>query len=52
MNLNISDVDFEARECIVFGKGDKERKVYFDAKAKLHLQNYLRTRNDDNPALL
>ena len=51
VNLNISDVDFEARECIVFGKGDKERKVYFDAKAKLHLQNYLRKRKDDNPAL-
>lgn len=51
VNLNIADVDFEARECIVFGKGDKERKVYFDAKAKLHLLNYLSTRNDDNPAL-
>lgn len=51
VNLNISDVDFEARECIVFGKGDKERKVYFDAKAKLHLQNYLKKRVDDNPAL-
>lgn len=51
VNLNISDVDFEARECIVFGKGDKERKVYFDAKAKLHLQNYLKKRDDDNPAL-
>lgn len=51
VNLNISDVDFEARECVVFGKGDKERKVYFDAKAKLHLLNYLRKREDDNPAL-
>lgn len=51
VNLNISDVDFEARECVVFGKVDKERKVYFDAKAKLHLLNYLSTRNDDNPAL-
>ena len=51
VNLNISDVDFEARECVVFGKGDKERKVYFDAKAKLHLLNYLRKRDDDNPAL-
>lgn len=51
VNLNISDVDFEARECIVFGKGDKERKVYFDAKAKIHLQEYLGTRTDDNPAL-
>ena len=51
VNLNISDVDFEARECVVFGKGDKERRVYFDAKAKLHLQNYLKEREDSNPAL-
>lgn len=51
VNLNISDVDFEARECVVFGKGDKERRVYFDAKAKLHLLNYLSERKDNNPAL-
>ncbi len=51
VNLNVSDVDFEARECVVFGKGGKERKVYFDAKAKLHLKNYLDSRTDDNPAL-
>lgn len=51
VNLNISDIDFEARECVVFGKGDKERRVYFDAKAKLHLQDYLNTRVDDNSAL-
>ena len=51
VNLNISDVDFEARECIVFGKGDKERRVYFDAKAKLHLLQYLKERTDTNPAL-
>ena len=51
VKLNISDVDFEARECVVFGKGDKERRVYFDAKAKLHLQNYLSIRADSNPAL-
>ena len=51
VNLNITDVDFEARECIVFGKGDKERKVYFDAKAKLHLQDYLKKRDDNNSAL-
>lgn len=51
VNLNISDVDFEARECIVFGKGAKERKVYFDAKAKIHLQQYLESRMDNNPAL-
>lgn len=51
VNLNISDIDFEARECVVFGKGDKERKVYFDAKAKIHLQKYLSERNDKDPAL-
>lgn len=51
VNLNIADINFEARECVVFGKGDKERRVYFDAKAKLHLQDYLQTRTDDNPAL-
>ena len=51
VNLNISDIDFEERECIVFGKGDKERRVYFDAKTKLHLQKYISSRSDDNPAL-
>lgn len=51
VNLNRSEIDFEARECVVFGKGDKERRVYFDAKAKLHLQNYLQMRIDENPAL-
>lgn len=51
VNLNIENVDFEHRECVVYGKGDKERRVYFDAKAKIHLQNYLAGRNDDNPAL-
>ena len=51
VNLNISDVDLEQRECIVYGKGDKERRVYFDAKAKIHLQNYFASRDDNNPAL-
>ncbi len=51
VNLNIDDIDFEARECVVFGKGGKERKVYFDAKAKLHLIDYIKLRNDDNKAL-
>lgn len=51
VNLNRLDINFEARECVVFGKGDKERRVYFDAKAKLHLQDYLNSRTDDNPAL-
>ena len=51
VNLNIADIDFEDRECVVFGKGGKERKVYFDAKAKLHLQTYIDSRSDENPAL-
>ena len=49
--LNRDDIDFTERECVVFGKGDKERLVYFDARAKLHLQDYLKSRTDDNPAL-
>lgn len=51
VKLNISDVDFENRECIVFGKGSKERPVYFDARTKIHLKNYIDSRTDDNPAL-
>ena len=51
VNLNIDDVDLEGRECVVYGKGDKERRVYFDAKAKVHLKKYLETRHDNNPAL-
>lgn len=49
--LNRNDIDFNERECVVFGKGDKERMVYFDARTKLHLQCYLDSRTDDNPAL-
>ena len=51
VNLNISDVDFVEREAIVYGKGDSQRIVYFDAKAKLSLKKYLDSRVDDNPAL-
>ena len=50
--LNRDDVDFAERECVVFGKGDKERMVYFDARTKLHLQAYLESRSDNNPALI
>ena len=49
--LNRADINFHERECVVFGKGDKERMVYFDARTKIHLQNYLDSRTDDNPAL-
>lgn len=49
--LNRNDIDFNERECVVFGKGNKERVVYFDARTKIHLKNYLQTRTDDNPAL-
>lgn len=51
VRLNIEDVNMEQRECVVFGKGDKERRVYFDAKAKIHLMEYLASRTDNNPAL-
>lgn len=49
--LNKEDISFDERECIVFGKGDKERMVYFDARTKIHLQNYLNSRVDTNNAL-
>ena len=49
--LNREDIDFSERECIVFGKGNKERVVYFDARTKIHLKNYLDSRSDVNPAL-
>ena len=49
--LNREDIDFSERECVVFGKGDKERIVYFDARAKLHLKEYLDSRTDGNSAL-
>lgn len=51
VNLNIEDIDFDKRECVVLGKGDKERKVYFDARTKIHLNRYLEERTDSNPAL-
>ena len=51
VHMNRSDIDFENRECIVFGKGSKERKVYFDARTKLHLSSYLASRADENPAM-
>ena len=49
--LNRNDIDFNERECIVFGKGSKERVVYFDDRTKIHLQNYLESRKDNNQAL-
>ena len=49
--LDKEDIDFNERSCVVIGKGDKEREVYFDARTKIHLNGYLEKRNDDNPAL-
>ena len=49
--LNRQDINFNERSCIVFGKGDKQREVYFDARTKLHLQQYLSLRSDGNEAL-
>lgn len=51
VKLDIADIDFSNKECIVLGKGNKQRKVYFDAKTKIHLQQYIATRKDNNPAL-
>ena len=51
VRLNRDDINFNERECIVFGKGSSERIVYFDARTKIHLQDYLNERMDDNPAL-
>lgn len=50
-NLDIEDINFNERECVVYGKGNKERRVYFDAKAKLHLKRYIESRKDSNKAL-
>ena len=50
VRLNIDDIDFSERECVVYGKGDKERKAYFDAKTKIHLLNYIESRTDNNIA--
>ena len=51
VRLNRNDIDLDARECIVLGKGAKERRVYFDAKTKVHLKKYLDNRKDENSAL-
>lgn len=51
VNLNIDDVNFEDRSCIVLGKGNKQREVYFDARTKIHLQQYLNLRTDEEKAL-
>ena len=51
VRINREDIDFQERQCVVFGKGNKEREVYFNARAKIHLKKYLEQRTDDNPAL-
>ena len=51
VRMNRNDLNFHERQCIVFGKGNKEREVYFNARTKIHLQQYLDTRTDTNPAL-
>jgi site-specific recombinase XerD len=51
VKMNISDINFQERQCIVFGKGNKEREVYFNARTKIHLMQYIQQRTDSNPAL-
>ena len=51
VRLNREDVNLHERECLVTGKGNKQRPVYFDARAKLHLTEYLASRSDSSAAL-
>ena len=51
VKMNREDIDFHERQCVVFGKGNKEREVYFNARTKIHLKKYLDERTDDNSAL-
>lgn len=51
VRMNIADIDSQERQCVVFGKGNKERTVYFNARTKIHLNNYILSRKDNNPAL-
>lgn len=51
VRMNVSDIDFQERQCVVFGKGNKERTVYFNARTKIHLNNYIQSRSDTNLAL-
>jgi site-specific recombinase XerD len=51
VRMNTADIDFQERQCVVFGKGNKERTVYFNARTKIHLSNYILSRKDNNPAL-
>ena len=51
VKINREDIDFQERQCVVFGKGNKEREVYFNARTKIHLKKYLEQRTDNNPAL-
>lgn len=51
VKMNREDIDFQERQCVVFGKGNKEREVYFNARTKIHLKRYLEERTDNNPAL-
>lgn len=50
-HLDISDIDFDRMECVVLGKGNKERKVYLTEVAAMHLQEYLVGRKDNSEAL-
>lgn len=51
VKMNISEINLQERQCIVFGKGNKEREVYFNARTKVHWEQYLKQRRNDNPAL-
>jgi site-specific recombinase XerD len=50
VQLDREHFNFTERECVVFGKGAKERMVYFDARTKIHLMDYFDSRTDSDPA--
>lgn len=51
VKLDRDQINFSEGECVVFGKGAKEREVFINPRACIHLRRYLDSRLDDNPAL-
>lgn len=51
VDTNIDHLNFTDNTLHVIGKGDKERIVCFNDKTSLYIQNYIKTRRDNDPAL-
>lgn len=50
-NVDLNDVNFETGECIVFGKGNKERTVYISNKSMYYIKDYIESRKKSSTAL-